>query len=290
MPRAATSYRIGGEACSPEAIRAEARAAFLDVADELYPAVLDELLVIGDAPGVPELCGVPSRTIRAWLEGWADAPAGWDGLVEAVQAWARRWRLLDRGRPPEWLVELALFTLASCRRSGLRVWELPDWGRIVRTRSDRVILPPVPAPPKLPAGLQRVLTFEARDGRRYVSCRFYPEFQGAGRVKRALREYSGWILRLWGMTAEQACRRIDEVVADALAAGAAGGQWHADRRIVYWAARALIGREAYEDIARTPNRGVRELPEFVSPPTVRNQVREFLALIGLRRRSGRKDR
>jgi hypothetical protein len=287
MPRAATSYRFGGDACSPEALQAEARAAFLDVADELYPAVLDELLSIPEAPW---FAGVPSRAIRAWLEGWADPPAGWDALLQAVEAWAHRWRLTDQGRPPEWVEQVALRTLSTYRRWEFRTWDVPIGGRLIPTQSDPVILPPVPAPPRLPDGLQRVLTFEARDGRRYVSCRFYPEFQGAGRVKRTLREYSGWVLRLWGTSAEKACRRIDEVVAEALAAGAAGGQWHADRRIVYWAARALIGREAYEDIARTANRGVSELPEFVSPPTVRNQVGEFLVLIGLRRRTGRKDR
>jgi hypothetical protein len=52
MPRAAQSYRIGGEACSPEALQAEARAAFLDVAAELYP-VLDELLASPKPPACP---------------------------------------------------------------------------------------------------------------------------------------------------------------------------------------------------------------------------------------------
>jgi hypothetical protein len=271
MPRAAQSYRIGGEACSPEALQAEARAAFLDVAAELYP-VLDELLSIPEAPW---FVGVPSRAIRAWLQGWADPPAGWDGLMEAVQAWARRWRLLDRGRPPEWLLEVALFTLACCRRSGLRLFELPDWGRMIRTRSDRVILQPVPAPLKLPAGLQRVLTFESRDGRRYVSCRFHPEFQGAGRFKRALREYSGWILRLWGMTAEQACRRIDRLVAEALAAGATPGEWHSDREPIEWTVKATVGGMTYEAIAAEEWR--------VTPDTVAKHVKRLLRLIGLRR-------
>jgi hypothetical protein len=275
MPRAATSYRIGGEACSPEALQAEARAAFLDVAAELYHVVLDELLALGDAPGVPELRGVPSRAIRAWLEAWADPPAGWDALLQAVGDWAHRWRLLDRGRPPEWLVEVALFTLACCRRSGLRLFELPDCGRMVQTRSDRVILPPVPAPPKLPAGLQRVLTFESRDGRGYVSCRFYPEFQGAGRVKRTLREYSGWVLRLWGTSAEKACRRIDELVAQALAAGAVPGEWHADREPLDWAVKATVGGMTYEAIAAREWR--------VSPDTVAKHVKRLLRLIGVRR-------
>jgi hypothetical protein len=275
MPRAAHSYRIGGEACSPEAIRAEARAAFLDVAAELYP-LLDELLSIPEAPW---FVGVPSRTIRAWLEGWADPPAGWDALLRAVRDWTHRWRLLDRGRPPEWLLEVALFTLACCRRSGLRVWELPDWGRMVRTRSDRVILPPVPAPPKLPDGLQRVLTFEGRDGHIYVSCYFHPEFQGGGRFKRALREYSAWVLRLWGTTAEQACRRIDELVAEALAAGAAPGEWHADREPLDWAVKATVGGMTYDQIAAEEWR--------ITPEAVAKHVKRLLRLIGLRRMAKR---
>ena len=272
MPRAATSYRIGGEACSPEAIRAEARAAFLDVVGELYPAVLDELLSIPEAPW---FVGVASRAIRAWLEGLADPPAGWDALLQAVGGWAHRWRLLDRGRPPEWLLEVALFTLACCRRSGLRIFELPDWGGMVRTRSDRVILPPVPAPAKLPAGLQRVLIFESRDGRAYVSCRFHPEFQGAGRVKRTLREYSCWIVKLWRASAEQACRRIDLVVAEALAAGATPGEWHADREPLEWAVKATAGGMICEAIAAEEWR--------VTPDTVAKHVKRLLRLIGLRR-------
>jgi hypothetical protein len=290
MPRAAQSYRIGGEACSPEALQAEARAAFLYVAAELYP-LLDELLSIPEAPW---FVGVPSRAIRAWLQGWADPPAGWDGLMEAVQAWARRWRLLDRGRPPEWLVEVALFTLASCRRCGQRFWDLPDWGRVVCTRSDNLVLPPVPmgreAIRPLPAGLRGILTLVLRDGVTQLACYYYPDLYGSGRFKRAIRENAKTVYRIWGVPPEEACRRIDSLVSEALAAGAVPGQWRSERRIVYWAARAIVGREAYEDIARTPNRAVSELPEFVSPPTVRNQVSEFLALIGLRRRSGRKDR
>jgi hypothetical protein len=271
MPRAATSYRIGGEACSPEAICAEARAAFLDVAAELYP-LLDELLSIPEAPW---FVGAPSRTIRAWLQGWADAPPGWDALLDAVQAWARRWRLLDKGAVPQWVLETALFTIAWCRRCGQRFWDLPEWGRAVCTRSDRVILPPVPAPAKLPAGLQRVLTFESRDGRRYVSCRFYPESQGAGRFKRALREYSGWIVRLWQTSAEQACRRVDRLVAEALAAGAARGQWRSDREPVEWTVKATVGGMTYEQIAAEEWR--------ITPEAVAKHVKRLLRLIGLRR-------
>jgi hypothetical protein len=157
------------------------------------------------------------------------------------------------------------------------------------------VLPPIPLTPELeralPAGLWRILTVCSRlDGGSFIECRFRPEMDGAGRFKRALREAGRTVLKLWGIPPEEACRRIDDAVARALAAGAVPGQWRAERRIVYWAVRAVVGREAYEDIARTPNRAVSELPELVSPPTVRNQVREFLALIGLRRRSGRKDR
>ena len=294
MPRVATSYRFGGEATLPSIIVAQARAAFLDVADELYPPVLDELLAIGDAPGVPEMRGVPSGHLRAWLENWAAPPAGWDGLMEAVQAWARRWRLLDKGAVPQWVLETALFTIAWCRRTGQRFWDLPDWGRVVCTRSDNLVLPPVPVGTEairaLPAGLRGILTLVLRDGVTRLACFYYADLYGSGRFKRALRKYALSVLRVWGVSAEQACRRIDQTVAAALARGCVPGQWRAERRIVYWAARAVVGREAYEDIANDPNRGVSERRERISPPTVRNQVSEFLALIGLRRRSGRKDR
>jgi hypothetical protein len=138
--------------------------------------------------------------------------------------------------------------------------------------------------------LRGILTLVLRDGVTLLACYYYPDLYGSGRFKRAIRENAKTVYRIWGVTPEEACRRIDGAVARALAAGAVPGQWRAERRIVYWAARAVVGREAYEDIANGPNRGVSERRERLSPPTVRNQVREFLAVIGLRRRSGRKDR
>ena len=283
MPRAAQSYRFGGEACSAEALQAEARAAFLDVVGELYPAVLDELLAIGDAPGVPELRGVPSRTIRAWLDGWADAPAGLDGLVEAVQAWARRWRLLDKGAVPQWVLETALSTIAWCRRSGLRLFELPDWGRVVCTRSDNLVLPPVPmgteAIRALPAGLRGILTLVLRDGVTQLACYYYPDLYGSGRFKRAIRENAKTVYRIWGVTPEEACRRIDGAVARALAAGAVPGQWRARRDAVYWAVQATVGRKSYIELAEASQR--------VYAETVRNEVSAFLSVIGLRRNAHR---
>jgi len=275
MPRAAQSYRFGGEACSPEAIRAEARAAFLDVAAELYP-LLDELLSIPEAPW---FVGVPSRAIRAWLEGWADPPAGWDGLMEAVQAWARRWRLLDKGAVPQWVLETALSTIAWGRRSGLRVWDLPDWGRVVCTRSDNLVLPPVPmgteAIRALPAGLRGILTLVLRDGVTRLACYYYPDLYGSGRFKRAIRENAKTVYRIWRVTPEQACRRIDSLVSEALAAGATPGEWHADREPLDWAVKATVGGMTYEAIAAAEWR--------VGPDTVAKHVKRLLRLIGLRR-------
>jgi len=279
MPRAAQSYRIGGEACSPETLQAEARAAFLDVAAELYP-LLDELLSIPEAPW---FVGVPSRTIRAWLDGWADAPAGWDALLQAVGDWAHRWRLLDRGRPPEWLLEVALFTLASCRRCGQRFWDLPDWGRVVCTRSDNLVLPPVPmgteAIRALPAGLRGILTLVLRDGVTQLACYYYPDLYGSGRFKRAIRENAKTVYRIWGVTPEGACRRIDELVAQALAAGATPGEWHADREPIEWTVKATVGGMTYEAIAAEEWR--------VTPDTVAKHVKRLLRLIGLRRMAKR---
>jgi len=275
MPRAATSYRIGGEACSPEALRAEARAAFLDVAAELYP-LLDELLSIPEAPW---FVGVPSRTIRAWLDGWADAPAGWDALLQAVRDWAHRWRLLDRGRPPQWLEEVTLFTLAWCRRTGQRFWDFPDWGRVVCTRSDNLVLPPVPkgteAIRALPAGLRGILTLVLRDGVTQLACYYYPELYGSGRFKRAIRENAKTVYRIWGVPPEEACRRIDSLVSEALAAGAAPGEWHSDREPIEWAVKATVGGMTYEQIAAQEWR--------ITPEAVAKHVKRLLRLIGLRR-------
>ena len=275
MPRVATSYRFGGEATLPSIIVAQARAAFLDVAAELYP-VLDELLSIPEAPW---FVGVPSRAIRAWLQGWADPPAGWDGLMEAVQAWARRWRLLDRGRPPEWLVEVALFTLAWCRRTGQRFWDLPDWGRVVCTRSDNLVLPPVPmgteAIRALPAGLRGILTLVLRDGVTQLGCYYYADLYGSGRFKRAIRENAKTVYRIWRVTPEQACRRIDSLVSEALAAGAVPGEWHSDREPIEWVVKATVGGMTYEQIAAEEWR--------ITPEAVAKHVKRLLRLIGLRR-------
>jgi hypothetical protein len=165
---------------------------------------------------------------------------------------------------------------------------------VVCTRSDNLVLPPVSmgreAIRALPAGLRGILTLVLRDGVTLLACYYYPDLYGAGRFKRAIRENAKAVYRIWRVTPAEACRRIDELVAQALAHGCVPGQWRAERRIVYWAARAVVGREAYEDIANDPNRGVSERRERLSPPTVRNQVSEFLALINLRRRPGPKDR
>jgi|GEM_PF-2280377 len=291
MPRAAQSYRFGGEATLPSIIVAQARDAFLCAVDELYPQVLDELLELAARAGMPNLAGCTPGDFAEWLVVPEVAPAGWPELLEAIEAWARRWRLLDRGRIPRWLLDAALDAISRHQAHGWRWWSI-GWGGAVPDSCE--VLPPIPMTPELeralPAGLRRILTVCSRDGGAYIECNFSPVFDGAGRFKRALREAGRTVLKLWGIPPGEACRRIDGAVARALGAGAVPGQWRAERRIVYWAARALIGREAYEDIARTPNRAVSELPEFVSPPTVRNQVGEFLALIGLRRRSGRKDR
>jgi len=294
MPRAAQSYRFGGEATLPSLIVAQARDAFLYATDELYPAVLDSLLEAAAAPGLARLAGYSLSDFRYWLADPLSAPAGWDKLLEAIKDWAHRWRLLDRGQPPGWILEAGLDAVARYQASGgrWRYWSV-GWGGPVPDACD--VLPPIPLTPEveraLPAGLWRILTVCSRlDGGKFIECRFHPETDGAGRIKRALRKYALSVLRVWQISAEQACRKIDQTVAAALARGCVPGQWRSERRIVYWAVRAVVGREAYEDIAKDPNRGVSDRRERISPPSVRNQVREFLVLIGLRRRSGRKDR
>jgi hypothetical protein len=292
MPRAAQSYRFGGEATLPSVIVAQARDAFLYAVDELYPQVLHELLELAAHAGMPNLAASTPGDFAEWLVVPEVAPAGWPALLEAIEAWARRWRLLDRGRIPRWLLEAALSAISRHHAHGWRWWSI-GWAGAVPDSCE--VLPPIPLTPELeralPAGLWRILIVCSRlDGGKFIECRFHPEIDGAGRFKRALRKYAHSVLRVWHVSAEQVCRRIDETVAAALAHGCVPGQWRAERRIVYWAARAVVGREAYEDIANDPNRGVSERRERLSPPTVRNQVGEFLVLIGLRRRSGRKDR
>jgi len=291
MPRAAQSYRFGGEATLPSFIVAQARLAFLYATDELYPAVLDSLLEAAAAPGLARLAGYSLSDFRYWLADPLSAPAGWDKLLEAIKDWAHRWRLLDRGRIPRWLLDAALSAISRHHAHGWRYWSV-GWAGAVP--DDCEVLPLVPLTPEveraLPAGLRRILMVCSRDGGAYIGCNFSPAFDGAGRFKRALWKYAHSVLRVWHVSAEQACRKIDQTVAAALARGCVAGQWRAERRIVYWAARAVVGREAYEDIANDPNGGVSERRERISPPTVRNQVREMLVLIGLRRRPGRKDR
>jgi hypothetical protein len=249
------------------------------------------LLELAAAPGMPNLAASTPGDFADWLARPAIAPAGWSELLEAIEAWARRWRLHDRGRIPRWLLEAALDAISRHQAHGWRYWSI-GWGGAVP--DDCEVLPPIPLTPELeralPAGLRRILTVVSRDRGAYIGCMFSPAFDGAGRFKRAIRENAKTVYRIWGVPPEEACRRIDGAVARALAAGAVPGQWRAERRIVYWAARAVVGREAYEDIANDPNRGVSERRERISPPTVRNQVSEFLALINLRRRPGPKDR
>jgi hypothetical protein len=291
MPRAAQSYRFGGEATLPSLIVAEARDAFLYAVDELYPQVLDDLLELAARAGMPNLAASTPGDFADWLLVPEIAPPGWSALLEAIEAWARRWRLQDRGRIPRWLLDAALDAIWRHQAFRWRYWSI-GWGGAVP--DDCEVLPPIPMTPELeralPAGLRRILTVCSRDGDAYIGCMFSPAFDGAGRFKRALRKYAHSVLRVWHVSAEQACRKIDQTVAAALAAGCVPGQWRSERRIVYWAVRAVVGREAYEDIANDANRGVTDRRERISPPTVRNQVREFLAVIGLRRRSGRKDR
>jgi len=292
MPRAAQSYRFGGEATLSSVIVAQARDAFLYAVDELYPQVLDDLLELAARAGMPNLAACSPGDFADWLLVPEIAPPGWPALLEAIEAWARRWRLRDRGHVPRWLLHAALNAISRHHAHGWRWWSI-GWAGAVPDSCE--VLPPIAATPEveraLPAGLRRILTVCSRlDGGKFVECRFRPEVDGAGRFKRALRKYAHSVLRVWHVSAEQACRRIDETVAAALARGCVPGEWHSERRIVYWAARAVVGREAYEDIANDPNRGVTDRRERISPPTVRNQVGEFLALIGLRRRIGRKDR
>jgi hypothetical protein len=292
MPRAAQSYRFGGEATLPSVIVAQARDAFLYAVDELYPQVLDDLLELAARAGMPNLAACSPGDFAEWLVVPEVAPAGWPALLEAIEAWARRWRLQDRGRIPRWLLGAALDAISRHQAHGWRYCSI-GWGGAVPDSCE--VLPPIALTPELeralPAGLWRILTVCSRlDGGKFAECRFRPEVDGAGRFKRALRKYAHSVLRVWRVSAEQACRRIEESVAAALARGCVPGQWRAERRIVYWAVRAVVGRESYESIANDPNRGVSDRRERLSPPTARNQVREFLALIGLRRRSGRKDR
>jgi hypothetical protein len=89
MPRAAQSYRFGGEATLPSFIVAQARLAFLYATDELYPAVLDSLLEAAAAPGLARLAGYSLSDFRYWLADPLSAPAGWDKLLEAIEAWAQ---------------------------------------------------------------------------------------------------------------------------------------------------------------------------------------------------------
>jgi hypothetical protein len=91
MPRAAQSYRFGGEATLPSFIVAQARDAFLYAVDELYPQVLDELLELAARAGMPNLAGCTPGDFAEWLVVPEVAPAGWPALLEAIEAWARRW-------------------------------------------------------------------------------------------------------------------------------------------------------------------------------------------------------
>ena len=280
MPRAAQSYRFGGEATLPSLIVAEARDAFLYAVDELYPQVLDDLLELAARPGMPNLAGCTPGDFAEWLVVPEVAPAGWPELVEAIEAWARRWRLLDRGRIPRWLLDAALSAISRHHAHGWRYWSV-GWGGAVPDRCE--VLPPIALTPDieraLPAGLRRILTVVSRDGGAYIGCNFSPAFDGAGRFKRAIRENAKTVYRIWGVPPEEACRRIDGAVARALAAGAVPGQWRARRDAVYWAVQATVGRKSYIELAEASQR--------VYAETVRNEVSAFLSLIGLRRNAHR---
>ena len=280
MPRAAHSYRFGGEATLPSFIVAQARLAFLYATDELYPAVLDSLLEAAAAPGLARLAGYSLSDFRYWLADPLSAPAGWDKLLEAIKDWAHRWRLLDRGRIPRWLLEAALDAISRHHAHGWRYWSV-GWAGAVP--DDCEVLPLVPLTPEveraLPAGLRRILMVCSRDGGAYIGCNFSPAFDGAGRFKRAIRENAKTVYRIWGVPPEEACRRIDGAVARALAAGAVPGQWRARRDAVYWAVQATVGRKSYIELAEASQR--------VYAETVRNEVSAFLSLIGLRRNAHR---
>jgi len=280
MPRAAQSYRFGGEATLPSFIVAQARLAFLYATDELYPAVLDSLLEAAAAPGLARLAGYSLSDFRYWLADPLSAPAGWDKLLEAIKDWAHRWRLLDRGRIPRWLLEAALDAISRHHAHGWRYWSV-GWAGAVPDACE--VLPLVPLTPEveraLPAGLRRILMVCSRDGGAYIGCTFSPAFDGAGRFKRALREAGRTVLKLWGIPLGEARRRIDGAVARALAAGAVPGQWRARRDAVYWAVQATVGRKSYIELAEASQR--------VYAETVRNEVSAFLSLIGLRRNAHR---
>jgi hypothetical protein len=144
---------------------------------------------------------------------------------------------------------------------------------------DCEVLPPIPLTPEveraLPAGLRRILTVVSRDRGAYIGCMFSPAFDGAGRFKRTLRKYAHSVLRVWHVSAEQACRRIDQTVAAALAHGCVPGEWHSDREPIEWVVKATVGGMTYEQIAAEEWR--------VTPDAVAKQVKRLLRLIGLRR-------
>jgi|YNPMSStandDraft_1061717.scaffolds.fasta_scaffold02093_4 hypothetical protein len=276
MPRAAQSYRFGGEATLPSVIVARARDAFLYAVDELYPQVLDDLLELAARAGRPNLAGCTPGDFADWLLVPEIAPPGWPELVEAIEAWARRWRLQDRGRIPRWLLDAALDAISRYQAHGWGWWSI-GWGGAVPDRCE--VLPPIPMTPELgralPAGLRGILTLVLRDGETQLACYYYPDLYGSGRFKRAIRENAKTVYRIWRVTPEQACRRIDSLVSEALAAGATPGEWHADREPLDWAVKATVGGMTYEAIAAAEWR--------VGPDTVAKHVKRLLRLIGLRR-------
>lgn len=233
MPAGANSYRLGwGEVVRPGGEQALARALFLRTVEQLYPACLDDLLELA----------VSGRWEGHWSQ-WQFEPA-YESARAAVEAWARRWRLLDRGTVPAWLMQAALETLWLQRNSACppRGFAYPGWGG--------------------PALVQ--------DGERLVAAatQFDPELDRAAPVKRRLRARGG-------KAAAEACRRVDEIIKLALARGGKLSAWRCEPAHFEWAVRALVGRETYEIISRQPAR--------VSPFAVRNAVQAVLSLVGLRR-------
>jgi hypothetical protein len=196
----------------------------------LYPQVLDDLLELAARAGMPNLAACSLGDFADWLLVPEIAPPGWSELLEAIEAWARRWRLHDRGRIPRWLLEAALDAISRHHAHGWRWYWSVGWGGAVPDSCQ--VLPPIPLTPEveraLPAGLWRILIVCSRlDGGKLIECRFHPEIDGAGRFKRAIRENAKTVYRIWGVPPEEACRRIDGAVARALAAGAVPGQWRA---------------------------------------------------------------
>lgn len=237
MPAGTNSYRIGwGEVIRPEGEQALARALFLRTLEQLYPACLDDLLQLA----------VSGRWEGHWSQ-WQFDPT-YESARAAVEAWARRWRLLDRGTVPAWLMEAALETVWLQRNLPRppRAFAYPGWGGPALVQPGERTMAP---------GIE-----------------FDPELHRAGPTQRRLRARCA-------KGAAEACRRVDEVIELARKRGGKLSAWRCEPAHFEWAVRATAGGQTYEAIAKSDR--------LVSPATVRNCVLPLLGLIGLRRRRGR---